>query len=140
MPLRGLTPDSASRHRRSSWIGLRSPSRPSARQPELFPLALRDQPWLPRFRPVLFDQTEMAPGARSGRLLQLAMMHAFDQAPAEARERFTPLLAELKQEPSSGGVDYYNVFLGYIQDTGPAGTQQAMDEVMRCRAPELRGD
>ena len=111
---------------------------------ESFPAELRDQPWLPRFRPVLFDQTEVAPeevaGARSGRLLQLAMMHAFEQAPAEARERFTPLLAELKREPPSGGVDYYNVFFRYIEETGPAGTQQALDEVMRRRAPELRGD
>ena len=93
---------------------------------------------------MVFDQTRVAPeqvvGALRGRLLQLAMMHAFEQAPAEARERCVRLLAALKREPVRGGADYVQVFLGYILNTGPEDTPQALAEVVDRRAPELRGD
>ena len=50
---------------------------------ESFPPALRGQPWVPRFCPLLLDQTRMAPavvaGELHGRLLQLAMMRTFEQ-------------------------------------------------------------
>ena len=111
---------------------------------ESFPPEFRGEPWVPRFRYLVFDQTRVAPeqvvGALRGRLLQLAMMHAFEQAPAEARERCVRLLAALKREPVRGGADYVRVFLGYILKTGPVDTPQAMAEVVDRRAPELRGD
>ena len=111
---------------------------------ESFPPALRGQPWVPSFCPLLLDQTRVAPaavaGTLRGRLLQLAMMHTFEQAPEEARERIEPLLAALHREPVRGGVDYYQAFMKYIVETGPAETLQALDELMRRRAPELRGD
>ena len=111
---------------------------------ESFPPALRGQPWVPRFCPLLLDQTQVAPaavaGALRGRLLQLAMMHTFEQAPREARERIAPLLEELQREPARGGVDYYRAFMEYIVKAGPADTLQALDELMLRRAPELRGD
>ena len=111
---------------------------------ESFPPALRGQSWVPRFCPVLLDQTEVAPAAVAGelrgQLLQLAMMHTFEQELGEARQRMTPLLAALQREPAHGGVDYYQTFMKYIVETGPADTLQALNELMRRRAPELRGD
>ena len=90
------------------------------------------------------DQTQVAPaavaGALRGRLLQLAMMHTFEQAPREARERIAPLLEELQRKPARGEVDYYRAFMEYIVKAGPADTLQALDELMLRRAPELRGD
>ena len=48
---------------------------------ESFPPALRGQPWVPSFCPLLLDQTRVAPAAVAGtvrgQLLQLAMMHTF---------------------------------------------------------------
>ena len=96
---------------------------------------------MPRFRHLLLDQTQVAPaavaGALRGRLLQLAMMHTFEQALGEARERIAPLLEELQREPAGGGVDYYQTFMEYIVKTGPTDT---LDELMPRMAPELRGD
>ena len=37
-------------------------------------------------------------------------------------------------------MDYYRTFLKYILETGPADTLQALSELMRRLAPELRGD
>ena len=109
-----------------------------------FPPALRGQPWVPRFHPLLLDQTRMAPAAVAGellgQLLQLAMMHTFKRPLEEARERIAPLLEALQREPVRGGVDYYQAFMSYILKTGPADTLQALGELLRRRAPKLRGD
>ena len=83
---------------------------------------------------------EAVAGELRGQLVQLAMMNAFEQAPEETRERMMPRLAELRGEPTHGGVDYYRTFLKYILETGPADTLQALNELMRRLAPELRGD
>ena len=111
---------------------------------ESFPPEFRGEWWVPRLRYLVFDQTRVAPeqvvGELRGRLLQLAMMHAFEQAPAEARERYVRLLAELKRAPVGGGVDYVQVFLRYTMAMGPRGTRRALGEVVNRRAPELRGD
>ena len=76
---------------------------------ESFPPGLRGQPWVPRFCPLLLDQTRMAPAAVAGelrgRLLQLAMMRTFEQELGEARKRIAPLMRELQREPTHGGVD-----------------------------------
>ena len=52
---------------------------------ESFPPEFRGEPWVPRFRYLVFDQTRVAPeqvvGALRGRLLQLAMMHALRAGP-----------------------------------------------------------
>lgn len=122
----------------------RRPWRYAQELADSFPPEFRGEPWVPRLRYLVFDQTRVGPeqvvGALRGRLLQLAMMHAFKQAPAETRERCVRLLAELKREPVRGGVDYVQAFLGYILKTGPRGTMQALDDVVDRRAPELRGD
>ena len=39
-----------------------------------------------------------------------------------------------------GGVDYYQAFMSYILKTGPADTLQELGELLRRRAPKLRGD
>ena len=50
-----------------------------------------------------------------------------------------PQTVEAPREPDSGGVDYVQAFMDYIMETGPADTEQALDELIRRRAPELRG-
>ncbi len=76
-------------------------------------------------------------GALRGRLLQLAMMHAFKQAPAEVRERCVDLMKELYRAPVRGAVDYVQVFMSYILGTGPDDVSPSLDEVVYRRAPEL---
>ena len=71
-----------------------------------FPPALRGRSWVPRFCPLLLDQTRMAPeavaGELRGQLLQLAMMNAFEQAPEEARQHYQSLYQQVGSaaEPS----------------------------------------
>ena len=100
---------------------------------DLFPAATRDWPWLPRFEHVLFDQTQMSPAQAAGsvraRLLQLTMMHAFNRAVREARQRMRPLLDDLGRE-GSGGQDDMEMFMGYIMETGPEDTPEAMGELL----------
>ena len=66
--------------------------------------ALRGQPWAPRFRPLLLDQTRVAAmaGELRRQLLQLAMMRTFEQASEEARQRTASLLAPLRGELAQG--------------------------------------
>ena len=84
---------------------------------DLFPAAAREWPWLPRFEHLLFDQTQVRPAQAAGstraRLLQLTMMHAFEHAVPEARERMKPLLDDLEQEGSVGHDDM-RMFVRYI--------------------------
>ncbi len=60
-----------------------------------------------RLRHLLFDETRVAPeavaGALRGRRLQLAMMHAFEQALRDARERMAALLAKLQRAGARRG-------------------------------------
>ena len=92
-----------------------------------------DWPWLPRFEHLLFDQTQMSPAQAAGsdrvRLLQLTMMHAFNRAVREARQRMRPLLDDLGRE-GSGGQDDMEMFMGYIMETGPEDTPEAMGELL----------
>ena len=46
----------------------------------------------------------------------------------------------MRNNTPHGGVDYYQAFLKYILETGPTDTLQALNELMRRLAPELRGD
>ena len=108
---------------------------------ESFPPEFRGASWVPHFRYLVFDQTRVAPeevvGALRGRLLQLAMMHAFKQAPAEVRERCVDLMKELYRAQAGGAVDYVQVFMSYILGTGPDDVSPSLDEVVYRRAPEL---
>ena len=55
--------------------------------------------WVPRFEHLLIDQTDMdaesVTGAVAARVLQIAMMATFRQAPGELLERATRLIGEL---------------------------------------------
>ena len=108
-----------------------------------FPPEFRGESWVPRQRYLVLDQTVVAPeqvvGELRGRVLQLAMMHAFEQAPEEARERCVDLIRELYWMPVRGGVDYAGAFMDYILNSGPRGANRAVGEVVDRRAPELRG-
>ena len=100
---------------------------------DLFLAATRDWPWLPRFEHLLFDQTQVSPAQAAGsvraRLLQLTMMHAFNRAVREARQRMRALLDDLGRE-GSGGQDDMEMFMGYIMETGPEDTPEAMGELL----------
>ena len=100
---------------------------------DLFPAATRDWPWLPRFEHVLFDQTQMSPAQAAGsvraRLLQLTMMHAFNRAVRDARQRMRPLLDDLERE-GSGGQDDMGMFMQYITETGPEDTLEEMGDIL----------
>ena len=107
--------------------------RPSPQFADLFPAATRDWPWLPRFEHLLFDQTQVSPAQAAGsvraRLLQLTMMHAFDRAVREARQRMRPLLGDLERE-GSDGQDDMKMFMRYILETGPEDTPEEMGELL----------
>ena len=100
---------------------------------DLFPDASRDWPWLPRFEHLLFDQTQVSPAQAAGsvraRLLQLTMMHAFNRAVREARQRMRPLLGDLERE-GSGGQDDMKMFVRYMLETGPEDTPEEMGELL----------
>ena len=89
----------------------------------------------------MFDQTRVDPeqvvGALRGRLLQLAMMHAFKQEPAEVRERCVDLMKELYRAQVRGAVDYVQVFMSYILGTGPDDVSPSLDEVVYRPCPGI---
>ena len=62
-------------------------------------------------------------------LLQLTMMHAFDRAVREARQRMRPLLGDLERE-GSDGQDDMKMFMRYILETGPEDTPEEMGELL----------
>ena len=107
--------------------------RPSSNFADLYPAAARDWPWLPRFEHLLFDQTRVSPAQAAGRvrarLLQLAMMHAYDHAAPEARKLMKPLLDALERE-GGAGPDDMRMFVRYILETGPDDTPEAMGEIL----------
>ena len=99
-------------------------------------------PWLPRFEHLLFDQTQASPAQAAGsvraRLLQLTMMHAFNRAVREARQRMRPLLGDLERE-GSGGQDDMKMFVRYILETGPEDTPEEIGHpAVHRERPEYR--
>ena len=110
---------------------------------DLFPAAVRDWRWLPRFEHLLFDQTRLRPaqatGSRRARLLQLTMMHAFGRAVPDARKRMQPLLGELEREPDGGGQDDLTMFVQYMAETGPDDTPDVLEEILSHTTAEMRG-
>ena len=76
----------------------------------------------------LFKRVFGAP-AEAASFLQVAMMHAFDRAVREARQRMRPLLGDLERE-GSGGQDDMKMFMRYILETGPEDTPEEMGELL----------
>ena len=76
----------------------------------------------------LFKRVFGAP-AEAASFLQVAMMHAFDRAVREARQRMRPLLDDLERE-GSGGQDDMGMFMQYVAETGPEDTLEEMGDIL----------
>ena len=84
---------------------------------ELFSVAVRGWPGVPRYAHLLIDQTEVGPdelhGELRGRIAQLALMAAY-RASWPVMQRLVPLLAELVQV---GGIDELRQIVVYLAAT-----------------------
>ena len=84
---------------------------------ELFSVAVRGWPGVPRYAHLLIDQTEVGPdelhGELRGRIAQLALMAAY-RASWPVMQRLVPLLAELVQV---GGIDELRQIVVYMAAT-----------------------
>lgn len=98
----------------------------------LFPEAVPDWPWVPRFEHVLLDQTRMDPGdvegATMGRIVQLLMMAAFGRHAGTALETAAKLAASLV---SVGTVDYIRIIAVYLFSMPDKAAADAFDEALR---------
>ena len=99
---------------------------------DLFPTAVRDWPWVPRFEHVLLDQTRLDPGdvegATMGRIVQLLMMAAFGRHADTALEIAAKLAASLV---SVGTVDYIRIIAVYLFSMPDKAAADAFDEALR---------
>lgn len=99
---------------------------------DLFPSAVRDWPWVPRFEHVLLDQTRLEPadveGATMGRIVQLLMMAAFGRHTGAALETAAKLAASLV---SGGTVDYIRMIAVYLFSMPDKAAADDFDEALR---------
>lgn len=99
---------------------------------DLFPAAVRDWPWVPRFEHVLLDQTRLDPGdvegGTMGRIVQLLMMAAFGRHAGTALEIAAKLAASLV---SVGTVDYIRTIAVYLFSMPDKAAADAFDEALR---------
>ena len=99
---------------------------------DLFPAAVRDWPWVPRFEHVLLDQTGLDPGdvegATMGRIVQLLMMAAFGRHTGAALETAAKLAVSLV---SGGAVDYIRTIAVYLFSMQDKAAANAFDEELR---------
>ena len=106
----------------------------------LFPAAVRDWPWVPRFEHVLLDQTGLAPddveGTTMGRIVQLLMMAAFGRHGGTALETAAKLAASLV---SGGAVDRIRIISLYLFSTQDQVAVDAFDEALRRHGGRQRG-
>ena len=98
----------------------------------LFPAAVREWPWMPRFEHVLLDQTRLDPGdvegATMGRIVQLLMMAAFGRHTGIALDIAAKLAASLV---SVGTVDYIRTIAVYLFSMPDKAAADAFDEALR---------
>ena len=108
---------------------------------DLFPAAAREWPWVPRFEHVLLDQTGVEPdgvkGGVKGRIAQLLMMAAYGRHMVPAVDMAARLLGSLF---SSGGVNYFRLFIRYVVATQDEVDVQAFDEALRHHGREQGGE
>ena len=97
--------------------------------------------WVPRFEHLLIDQTEMAAesvtGAVAARLLQIAMMAAFREAPGELLERATRLIGELYR---AAGFEEVAKHVEYVLATQPQAHRKLFSEALRTNVPGRGGE
>ena len=97
--------------------------------------------WVPRFEHLLIDQTEMAAesvtGAVAARLLQIAMMAAFREAPGDLLERATRLIGELYH---AAGFEEVAKHVEYVLATQPQAHRKLFSEALRTHVPGRGGE
>ena len=97
--------------------------------------------WVPRFEHLLIDQTEMGAesvtGAVAARLLQIAMMAAFREAPGELLERATRLIGELYR---AAGFEEVAKHVEYVLATQPEAQRKLFSEALRRNGPGRGGE
>ena len=97
--------------------------------------------WVPRFEHLLIDQTEKSAesvtGAVAARLLQIAMMAAFREAPGELLERATRLIGELYRDV---GFEEVTQHVEYVLATQPEAQRKLFAEALRKNVPGRGGE
>ena len=97
--------------------------------------------WVPRFEHLLIDQTEKGAesvtGAVAARLLQIAMMAAFREAPGELLERATRLIGELYR---AAGFEEVAKHVEYVLATQPEAQRKLFSEALRRNVPGPGGE
>ena len=97
--------------------------------------------WVPRFEHLLIDQTELGAqsvtGAVAARVLQIAMMATFREAPRELLERVTRLIGELYR---AKGFEEVAKHVEYVLATQPAAQRKLFAEALRRNVPGRGGE
>ncbi len=97
--------------------------------------------WVPRFEHLLIDQTEKSAesvtGAVAARLLQIAMMAAFREAPGKLLERATRLIGELYR---AAGFEEVTQHVEYVLATQPEAQRKLFAEALQRNVPGRGGE
>ena len=97
--------------------------------------------WVPRFEHLLIDQTELGAesvtGAVAARVLQIAMMATFREAPQELLESVTRLIGELYR---AKGFEEVTKHVEYVLATQPEAHRNLFSEALRRNVPGRGGE
>ena len=97
--------------------------------------------WVPRFEHLLIDQTELGAqsvtGAVAARVLQIAMMATFREAPGELLEWVTRLIGELYR---AKGFEEVAKHVEYVLATQPEAQRKVFSEALRRNVPGRGGE
>ena len=103
--------------------------------------AAREWRWVPRFEHLLIDQTEKSAesvtGAVAARVLQIAMMATFREAPRELLEWVTRLIGELYR---AKGFEEVAKHVEYVLATQPEAQRKLFSEALRKNVPGRGGE
>ena len=103
--------------------------------------AAQEWRWVPRFEHLLIDQTELgaesATGAVAARVLQIAMMATFREAPGELLEWVTRLIGELYR---AKGFEEVAKHVEYVLATQPEAQRKVFSEALRRNVPGRGGE
>ena len=103
--------------------------------------AAQEWRWVPRFEHLLIDQTELdaesVTGAVATRVLQMAMMATFREAPGELLEWVTRLIGELYRAEGFEGVAMH---VEYVLATQPEAQRKVFSEALRRNVPGRGGE
>ena len=97
--------------------------------------------WVPRFEHLLIDQTELGAesvtGAVAARVLQIAMMATFREAPGELLEWVTRLIGELYR---ARGFEEVAKHVEYVLATQSESQRKVFSEALRRNVPGRGGE